>query len=83
MLKQEFNFRAEDDDDVAIVCYSNKGSDKRKYLKDAKASYMKRPILVQIEGDTTSYKYTNFALTIEEAKEFSAELTRMIEYLES
>lgn len=81
MEKREFGFYAKDDDKVRLVVESNNGSDKHKYLEHAKK--MKRPILIQIESELfSSYKFTNFALTVDESKQLVRELTRMIDYLE-
>jgi UDP-galactopyranose mutase len=82
MEKKEFCFYAKDEDDVVLIVCSNHGQDNKRYLEKAKKTKMKRPILVEIQGDVGAYKYTNFALTIDEAKNLMKELSRMIDYLE-
>lgn len=76
-----FGFSAKDEQGVILVCKSNNGKDKGKGLEFAKE--MQRPILIQIESEIfSSYKFTNFSLTVSEAKELSKELNKMVEYLE-
>jgi hypothetical protein len=81
----EFNIIVKDDCDELgtklIVC-SNNGSDKKKTLYNARKRRMKRPILIEIDCEETSYKLNNFSLTVDEAKSVIGELQRMVDYLE-
>jgi hypothetical protein len=80
-MSKIFGYTAKDEFGVMLVCKSNNGKDKGKYLEYARE--LKRPILIQIESEIfSSYKFTNFALTISEAKALAKELNRMVEYLE-
>lgn len=80
----EFGFRAEDEDGIILIVCSNAGSDEYKYLDAVKKKNRPRPILVEIQGKLfEKYQFRNFALTIQEAKDLSKELSRMVDYLES
>lgn len=82
MSKSEFGFHAKDEDDIGFYLVSNAGADKMMYLDKAKS--MKRPLLVEIKGEifSNANRHTNFALTIEEARNLNKELSRMLDYLE-
>lgn len=81
MSQVEYGFHAKDEDDIHLYVASNSGADKKKYLSNAKT--MKRPVLIEIQGEIFhKYEFTNFALTIDEARELSRELNRMLDYLE-
>jgi hypothetical protein len=77
----EFGYVAKDEHGVMLVLESNAGQDKHKHLEHAKK--LKRPILIQIQSELfDTYRFRNMALTIDEAKSYVKELTRMIDYLE-
>jgi hypothetical protein len=81
----EFNLVISDDCDeleTKLVVCSNNGSDKKKTLNNARKKRLKRPILLEIECNETSYKINNFALTVDEAKQMINELQRMVDYME-
>lgn len=80
-MSKMFGYTTKDDMGVLLVAKSNHGKDKGKTLDFAKE--LKRPILIQIEHEMfSSYKFTNFALTVSEAKELAKELIKMAEFLE-
>lgn len=77
----EFGFYVKDDFGVELVVESNSSLDKHKYLEDAKK--LKRPIVLSIEAEIfDTYKFRNYGMTVEEAKNLGRELMRMVEYLE-
>jgi hypothetical protein len=77
----EFGYLAKDEHGVMLVLESNAGQDKHKFLEHAKK--LKRPILMQIESELfDTYRFRNFAMTIDEAKNVVREMNRMIEHLE-
>lgn len=77
----EFGLVSKDEHGVMLVLESNAGQDKHKYLEHAKK--IKRPILIQIESELfDTYRFRNFALTIDEAKAHAKEILRMVEHLE-
>ncbi|MCR8994565.1 hypothetical protein [Brevibacillus laterosporus] len=80
-MSRKYGYKTKDDTGVLLVLKSNHGKDKENYLDNAIG--MKRPILVEIQSEIfSSYKFTNFALTISEAKELAKELVKMAEFLE-
>lgn len=81
----EFRLVIEDDYDdlkTKLVVCSNNGSDKKKTLYYARKNRVKRPILLEIDCEETSYKINNFAMSVEEAKLLMQELQRMVDYIE-
>jgi len=81
----QFGIKIEDDFDkflTSLEVKSNNGMDKGLTLNNARKKRMNKPILIEIGGFESSYKATNFPISIDEAKEISAELNRMVEYLE-
>jgi hypothetical protein len=77
----EFGIHFKDEYGVTLALHSNHGKDKKRYLEYAKK--LERPILLQIEGEVFErYQFTNFALTVSEAKMLAKELMRMVDYLE-
>lgn len=77
----EFGFFSTDEDGIALSVKSNVGMDRGKYLEHAKKS--KRPICISIEGEIfDTYKFRNFALTKDEARNLIKELTVMLDYLD-
>lgn len=79
--EKEFGYYTKDEDGVELLVKSNHGQDKGKYLKHAKK--LDRPIGISIESHIfDSYKFTTFALNVNEAKAMIRELNRMIDHLE-
>ena len=77
----EYGYRAVDEDGVVLAIKSNVGSDKGLYLEGAKKA--KRPLQVSIEGEVfDNYKFKNYALTKQEARNLIKELTIMLDYLD-
>lgn len=77
----EFGHVSTDEHGVMLVLESNSGQDKHKYLEHAKQ--LKRPILIQIESTLfDTYRFRNYAMTIDEAKAHAKEILRMVEHLE-
>jgi hypothetical protein len=68
--------------ETTLILCSNNGSDKKKYLHNARKRRMDRPILLEINCEETSYKINNYALSVDDAKQVVEELQKMIEYLE-
>lgn len=80
-MSKEFGFYTKDEDGVMLLAHSNSGKDQKIYMDNAKE--MKRPILLEIQGEIfDKYQFSNFALTPDEARNLIREMSRMLDYLE-